>query len=173
LGRGVDDVKIIMKRIIFYLIAVLIILLLIAILLPAYAPGGRPRGNRFAEMQCRIYLKYASVEQTNSTNFDFSKLPDEIKSIIWIRPENMEFLCKTNFVWTNTPNREVVIVCEKSFDAIPPSIFKWRRHLTQAVGYSDGSASFISPEEFTDLNLNGFVSLSILATNSEFKISKP
>jgi hypothetical protein len=64
-----------------------------------------------------------------------------------------------------------VIVCGKEFDNVPASFWTFhRKNPAGAVGYSDGTTGLISPAQFTNLNLNGFVFISSLATNSEFNI---
>jgi hypothetical protein len=149
-----------------------VVALLVAAILPTWlAPGGRPHGNRAAILECRNYFFIISHAETNSSEFDFSKLSkeDEIELI------HLGYLAKTNFIWGNSSNRESVIVCQNQFSDVPRTGFL---HLflpnpAHAVGYSDGAAGLISPKEFSQLNLNGFISLSSLATNSEFNISKP
>ena len=79
-----------------------------------------------------------------------------------------EYLNKTNCNTAKT-NREIVIVCEKSFDYNKANTLFWnlfKRNYAYAVGYSDGSAGIISPTEFTNLDLRGFTSLSQIATNA-------
>jgi hypothetical protein len=142
------------------------------------APRGSkwPTGNRLAILECRNYLFVASRVKTNSPSFSFSDFPDDEKYNYEIRLKAYyDFLAKTNFVWGNSSNREIVIVSQKQFDNVHKPGFwnAFRPNPAYAVGYSDGTAGIISPEDFTNLNLNGFVLLSNLATNSEFKISKP
>ena len=78
------------------------------------------------------------------------------------------YLIKTNCN-TVRMNREVIIVCEKPFDYDEINRSFWnlfKRDYAHAVGYSNGKAGLISPEEFTNLNLREFVSLSQVATNA-------
>ena len=110
---------------------------------------------------------------TNSAKFDFYKLSNEDKQRVIFLGYNPGFLIKTNFVWSNVSNREIVIICENEFDNASKSPWTFfLKYPAHAVGYSDGTVDLISPEQFTNLNLNGFVSLQNLATNSEFGIFK-
>jgi hypothetical protein len=156
-----------------------IVVAVIAIVFVMIAPSltsSRARGNRWAILECRNYLLEAKRSNTNSPNFDYSNFPANDKYTYGVRAEPyFNFLAKTNFVWGNSYNREIVIVSQKQFSNVHKPGF-WNSfwpNPAYAVGYSDGTAGIISPEDFTNLNLNGFVSLSSLATNSEFKISKP
>jgi hypothetical protein len=151
-------------------------LIVIFIILAPNLTSSRLIGNRQAIFQCRNYLFEARLAKTNSPNFDFSNLPSDVKHYYGIiLAPYFDFLAKTNFVWGNSTNREVVIVSQKQFDNLHKPGFwnSFRSNPAYAVGYSDTTAGIISPEEFTNLNLKGFVSLASLATNSEFKISKP
>ena|ERR1700722_680081 len=162
---------------IFKMVAIVVAALIVffVILAPSLT-SSRLIGNRQAIFQCRNYLLEASRAKTNSPNFDFSNLPSDDKHYYGITlAPYFDFLAKTNFVWGTSTNREIVIVSQKQFDNLHKPGFwnSFRPNPAHAVGYSDGTAGIISPEEFTNLNLNGFVSLASLATNSEFKISKP
>jgi len=136
-------------------------------------------GNGYALTVCRSYLLTAQMlAEENHSGFEISKLGENDKINLvkltqssWLR--GADFLVQTNFAWSNA-QQQIVIVCDKGFDNAPKLgwIYFWRNS-AHAVGYSDGTAGLISSEDFTNLNLNGFVSLSSLATNSEFKISKP
>jgi hypothetical protein len=119
----------------------------------------------------QIDLKAAT---TNSPSFDFYQTPQETQQKILRLGYNFHFWFKTNFSWANNSNRQVIIICEREYDNVPkPALWNfYRKNPAHAVGYSDGTAGLISPEQFTNLNLNGFVSLSSLATNSEFNIFK-
>ena len=132
------------------------------------ATSGKPKGNRYGLIACRIFLRDAKNLTAKNADLDFGKLSekDKYKLTHWAR--DFDFLAKTNFVWGTNANKEVVIVCSRSFDNVPqPSLFNfYRRNRAHAVGYSDGTTALISPQQFTNLNLNGFISLSSLATNS-------
>ncbi len=51
---------------------------------------------------------------------------------------------------------QVVLVCDRPYDNVP-DYFLWRSPMAHAVGYSTGKTGLISPEEFSRLDLNGFV----------------
>jgi hypothetical protein len=54
--------------------------------------------------------------------------------------------------------RRVVVVCDQAFDNVPNYLL-WRAPMAHAVGYSTGEIGLISPEEFSSLDLSGFVDL--------------
>jgi hypothetical protein len=126
--------------------------------------SGKPKGNRFAIIACRAYVIDVQNLMPKNADLDFRKLSenDKYKLTRWAR--DFDFLAKTNFVWETNTNKEIVIVCSMSFDNVPrPSLSNfYRRNRAHAVGYSDGTTGLISPQEFTNLNLNSFVALSSL-----------
>ncbi len=152
----------------------LIVFLAAKLFLPTLATTGKLRGNEFALFQCRWEL--ANWKNANTNGFNFEKLSKEDKRrAIILLGLNMDAWTKTNFIWAKSEtDREIVIVCRKEFDNVPrPAWWNfYHKNPANAVGYSDGTAGLISPEQFTNLNLTGFVSLSNLATNSEFNIFK-
>jgi hypothetical protein len=78
-----------------------------------------------------------------------------------------DFLVRSSFVLGNSSNRGIVIVCERQFGNVPqPTIWNlYHQNPAHAVGYSDGTAGLISPEQFSNLNLASFVSLSNLVAD--------
>jgi hypothetical protein len=54
--------------------------------------------------------------------------------------------------------RTIVVACDRAYDNVPRSLV-WRSPRTHAVGYSTGDSGLISPEEFANLNLSGFVAV--------------
>jgi hypothetical protein len=106
--------------------------------------------------------------------FEFSKLSNEERHRALCLAIHLDLLVKTNFVWSGTSNRLIVAICPREFDNVPEPILLnlYHKNPAHAVGYSDGTVGLISPTEFTNLNLNGFVSAASLATNSEFNIFK-
>jgi hypothetical protein len=144
------------------------IIFLALIVLEWFSPiSHAPHGNRMTLIECHEYLNTVSSTKSNSTNFDFSKLTDDDKGRAIGMARIFDFWIKTNFVWRTGSNREIIIVCPEQFDNIPKPGF-WNafwRNPAHAVGYSDGSAGLISPEQFTNLNLSGFVSATNLAAN--------
>ena len=64
-------------------------------------------------------------------------------------------------------------MCESEFDNVSKSSWSFgQKYPAHAVGYSDGKSGLISPTEFTNMSLAGFVSLRGFATNSEYNIFK-
>ena len=155
-------------------IVFVVLLLLFTIIAPHLASSGKLRGNERALKNCELEMRIWKSAETNSSSFDFSKLSHEDRRRVLMLVWTLDAQAKTNFLWqTNKTKREIVIVCGKEFDNVPASFWTfYLNYPAHAVGYSDGSAGLISPEQFTNLNLNGFVSLASLATNSEFNIFK-
>jgi len=146
-----------------------IIPLLAAMILPLLADG-RPRGNRENLTYIRHQIEMWKRQTTNNTVFDFSKLSnDDKQETFWLRFFDCQI--KTNFSWQNdNTKREIVIVSDQEFGNVHKPGF-WNSFFNNpahAAGYSDRTVGLISPTEFSNLNLNGFVSLSKLATNSDF-----
>jgi hypothetical protein len=147
--------------------------------LPVYV-GGKPTPGERAELQCRNYLEFAKFSSSNGKfSFDFAKLSVFEGSNHWFSPlifsADKEYLAKTNF-YLNSSIEGPVILCKQRFfyrqakNSFGCSFVPLKP--AYAVGYPDGTARLISEDEFTNLNLSGFVSLSNLATNSEFNIFK-
>ena len=142
--------------------------------LPTLATSGKARGNDLALLECRLYLSAASSSQPNSSLFEFSKLSIEEKRHALCLAVYLDLLVRTNFLWGNGLDHEIVVVCPNEFDNVPrPILFNlYHKNPAHAVGFSDGRTRLISPAEFTNLNLDGFISAASLATNSEFNIFK-
>jgi len=146
------------------------------LVLPAIAPSKNLTGNRAALAMCGWELTAWKSYQPNRPEFDFHKLSNDEKRRVIMFGLNQDFLIRTNFVWGTPTNREIVIVCQREYDNVPLPA-PWNllyRNPAHAVGYSDGTRGLISPEEYQNLFLYGFVSLWSLATNdnSNFKIFK-
>jgi hypothetical protein len=129
-------------------------------------------GNTYALNVCRECLAAAELSTADQhAQFDISKLRSIDKTNLANlgrrhRADGADFLIRTNFVWDD-PKREIVVVCERLFDNVPqPTIWNlYHRSPAHAVGYSDGTVSLISTQQFTALNLSGFIPLSRLPTN--------
>lgn len=156
------------------LVIIFVLALLAAAMLPSLATTGKLHGNERALKNCELEMRIWKSAETNSPSFDFSKLSHEDTRRVLMLVWTLDAQAKTNFLWqTNKTKHEIVIVCGKEFDNVPASFWTfYLKYPAHAVGYSDGTAGLISPEQFTNLNLTGFVSLSNLATNSEFNIFK-
>ena len=161
------------RKILKFGAVVVLFALIFSVFLPSLAMHGKLRGNEFALHRCEWQTRIWTNAEASSANFDFYKLSDEDKRRVIMMGFKPAFLMKTNFVWGNSSSREIVIICGQEFDNVPKSpwtfFLKYPKH---AVGYSDRTVGLISPIEFTNFNLNGFVSLSSLAANSEFNIFK-
>jgi hypothetical protein len=131
------------------------------LILPTLVSSGKLYGNQRALVWIRLQMHDWRNADTNNPTFDFYKLPAKQQKQIVELGFSLNLWLKTCFTWEVSSNREIVIVSAKQYDN------------AYAVGYSDGATGLISAGQFTNLNLTGFVSLSNLATNSEFSISKP
>jgi hypothetical protein len=145
-------------------------------ILPSVSPTKNLTGNQSALAMCEWELAAWKSYEANQRAFDFHKLSDDQKRRIIMNGLSQDFLIKTNFIWGNDANREIVIVCMREFDNVPVPA-PWNalyRNPAHAVGYSDGTRGLISPEQFSNLFTYGMVSLWSLATNSDshFKIFK-
>jgi len=169
-------------RFIVMLLTAFGIALVIALLLPSLASTGKPTPQQRAYRRCLDYAEFVSYAATNNQFIlDTSKLLDEktpsayqsgafhlLLSAQDLVKQGEEYLIKTNCNTAKT-NREIVIVCEKSFDYDKANTSFWnlfKRNYAYAVGYSDGSAGIISPTEFTNLDSREFANLSQIATNA-------
>jgi len=142
--------------------------------LPALAPTEKLTGNRATLAMCRWELAAWKSYETNSSVFDFQKLTDDQKRRVIMFGLNQDFSIRTYFVWSNAPNRKIVIVSAREFDNVPaPAPWNlFHRNPAHAVGYSDGTTGLISREQFDSLDLFGYSSLWSLATNPNFKVFK-
>lgn len=62
--------------------------------------------------------------------------------------------------------KKVVMVCDQAYSNVPQHLF-WKAPMAHAVAYSTGETGLISPEQFKQLDLNGFIDLKTLGrTNS-------
>jgi hypothetical protein len=160
--------EILTKVLIVFVVAVIACLIFLLLQRPYSGPG--PANGR-ALLHCRWTIETWKSASTNSPNFDLYHLSQDNKlDTVMSFGEDLEPLFKTNFVWGNASNREVVIVCRKKFADLHKPGF-WNSFLpnpAHAVAYSDGTAELIPPKQFANLNLNGFVSLSNLAANPDF-----
>jgi hypothetical protein len=158
--------------------------ILTAMFLPALASTGKPTPRQKAYRACLSYVWFVNNSATNNqftlnaSDLFNGKTPVEFArwafSAETLAKQGEKFLIKTNCDTAKT-NNGIIIVCERQFryDDFNTSLWNFFRHnYVYVVGRSDGKAGFITPTEFTNLNLNGFVSLSALATNSELNFPK-
>jgi hypothetical protein len=126
----------------------------------------------FCEWEMTAWKAY----EANRPGFNFHKLSDDEKRRVIMYGLNGDFLIRTNFVWGEATNREMVILCTRLFDNVPtPAPWNlFHRNPAHAAGYSDGTTGLVSPEAYNNLVLDDFSSLWSLATNSNsnFRIFK-
>ena len=111
-------------------------------------------GNLYAQLTCKSYLLLAEVAaQEHYPLFAVAKLNPGDRTKL-ARNQNgwtggVVFLVKSNFTF-RSGERQVVIVCNTPFNDEPqPTLWQlYRRTSTYAAGYSDGSRSLISSEQF-------------------------
>ncbi|HEY5297938.1 MAG TPA: hypothetical protein VIK59_08425 [Verrucomicrobiae bacterium] len=156
---------------------------LIALLLPSLASTGKPTPRQRAYRRCLDYAKFVNYAATNNQfTLDISKFTDQKVSSNYqsgalvhlllsaqdLAKQDENYLIKTNCNTAKT-NREIIIVCEKQFeyDEFNTSLWNLFKHnYVYVVGCSDGKAGFITPTDFTNLDLRGFSGLSQVATNA-------
>jgi hypothetical protein len=128
-------------------------------------PGGGASGKARALLWTRVMLNGLQREGTNAAPFDYYQASDETRRKILGIGGQFHLLIKTNFSWSAETNRQIVVVSESALDgASQASPDKKPAHV---AGYSDGTAGLISPGEFTNLDLTGFVSAASLAAGSK------
>jgi hypothetical protein len=135
--------------------------------------SGKTKGNE----QAMNFWRYELKEWKNSSNkgnqFIFISLPPEVRHRSIAFGDYFNAWFQTNFFWTASSNREIVIVCGREFNNVPKSSWTFfLKYPAHTVGYSDGTVGLISPEEFTNLNLNGFISAANLITNLDWNTVK-
>ncbi len=158
-----------MKMVVTIFAVAVIAYIVLAFLGRPYSGPGPANGR--ALVHCRWTIETWESASTNSSHFDLFQLSQDNKLDTVISfGKDLDPLFKTNFVWGNASNREVVIVCSKKYSDLHKPGF-WNSFIpnpAHAVAYSDGTAELISPKQFARLNLNGFASLSNLMANPDF-----
>jgi len=160
---------------------IFIIAVIAALALPILNTRTNCGGNSYALSACDSFVVAAEITaQGNHSQFEIGKIGKiEGQSLSTLAGNHWgmngaDFFIRTNFISGSNSNREIVVICQRQFGNVPQPTIRnfYRQNPAHAVGYSDGAIGLISPEQFTNLNLNGFVSLSDLATNSKFNIFK-
>ena len=169
-------------RFIALFIVAFVIPLLVAFLLPSLASTGKPTPRQRAYRRCLDYVRFVDYAATNNQFvLDASKFFDKeapsayrsgeftrlVFSAEGLAKQGEDYLIKTNCNMAKT-NKGIIIICEKQFeyDELNTSLWNLFRHnYVYVIGCSDGKAGFITPTEFTNLDLHGFTSLSQVATN--------
>jgi hypothetical protein len=104
-----------------------IVMLVIAIglgffvmVLPAML-SGKIRGNEAAMNFCRRELKVWKNSSNKGNRFDYISLPTEEKHRAIAFGSYFNAWLQTNFSWSASSNREIVIVCGREFNNVPKS----------------------------------------------------
>jgi hypothetical protein len=186
LGRGADDVKTNQKfmsiKLRKYIQVGLVLAFFIGLMvLPFFGKSSNCGGNSYAMAACANFTMEAEmIAQEHNSHFAIDKMTGSDWGIFKMLAKDAwgvrstDFMVKTNFFLGTGGSQQVVVVCLQQFANVPrPTIWNfYQKNSAHAVGYSDGTVGLISPTEFTNLNLNGFVSVASLATNSEFNTFK-
>lgn len=129
-----------------------------------FARSSNCGGNSAALTACDCYAGmlqwWASDHPNQAFRYDdFRKDVDltDLPGASWIR--SAKLLAKPDGIRFDPARpREVVIVCDRPYDNVPQRLL-FRSPKAHAVGYSDGTAGLISPDEFAHLNTAGFVDI--------------
>jgi hypothetical protein len=144
--------------------------------LPGLVPTQKLSGNQSALAMCGWEMTAWKSYQANRSTFNFHQLSDDEKRRVIMFGLGEDFMIRTNFLWGDDHGRAVVIVSRRVYDNVPtPAPWNlYHRNPAHAAGFSDGTTGLLSPEQFDNLFLYGFVPLWSLATNADahFKIFK-
>ena len=147
-----------------FVLGFIFLILIIALLAPIYI-GGKPTDKDIAMRGCRHYLMYAKSATTNK-DFVFKQSEflsfEKLSRFQTFFPTNSNFWIKTNFT-ANASTSELIFICKRQF-YYPQSknVFGCSySRLTPAyvVGYSGGKTELISKEQFSSVDLTGFILL--------------
>ncbi|MDB6022310.1 MAG: hypothetical protein JWQ04_2167 [Pedosphaera sp.] len=164
-----------MKRVVIYglLSAVAAVVAIGLFLPPLLTRASNCGGNSPALSVCKSCIEELEIaEEDKPQKFDVFSISQSDKSEIarmaqnhWI-PES-KFFIRTNVDLSSTPKR-IIVVCDTQYGNVPqPTVWNgWRENPAHAVGYSDGTAGLISPEEFKTLDLSGFIDATKLPANN-------
>jgi len=129
--------------------------------------GSNCGGNSAAQSVCSsVAIAAKMLADDRSDTFKFDGLNDEQMNSLrdaasgrhWT--PNAKYLVRKEWV-SSTNSHEIVVICDVAYGNIPQPSF-WnlhRRTLRHAAGYSDGKSALLTPAQFKDLNLAGFVEL--------------
>ena len=137
-----------------------------AVLLPSLAGRSNCGGNSAALAACKsvaVSLNLVASERGNKavsiTNLagverDYFK---QIAGLSWLHDAKVMVTLAT----VTSEARQVVAVCNKPFDNVPRRFFG-KAPLTHAIAYADGTTELVSSEEFSKLDLVGFVDVKTI-----------
>jgi hypothetical protein len=157
------------KVILVCFFSALLALIAAGFLLPALARRSNCGGNSAALAACKGYVTVLQLWAAGNDNksFDFSSADVEtqrrclkLPGASWIRSARL--LAKIQNVKIDpAAEKQVILVCDQPFNNVPQK-FWGKAPFSHAVAYSTGESALISPEEFSRLNLSGFVDLQAL-----------
>jgi hypothetical protein len=131
--------------------------------------GGNSAALAVCQM-CSAVLGMASDGKGEKFNIH-SLSPSETADMVryandhWI--SGSKIFVRTNIIWNSNP-KQIVIICGHAYSNVPqPTIWNWYRKIpAHAVAYSDGSTGLITPKQYNELDLSGFIDASQLPTNA-------
>jgi len=149
---------------------------LIGVFLPFTHPSNCG-GNSAALAVCKesvLTLRVVSEDKGEKFNL-YGLSPSDTAELVryandhWI--SGSRIFVRTNIILNSNPT-QIVVVCDHAYDNVPqPTIWNgYRKHPAHAVAYSDGSTGLITPKQFKELDLSGFVDASKLQTNASAAI---
>ena len=161
----------------WFLFATAAILLAIAgFLFPMFKGTSNCGGNSAALAACKSYIVILQLWAEDHPNmaFQYSQADAETKQNLarlpgasWIRSTRL--LARLEDVRVDpTTGRQIIMVCERAFDNVPQRIFR-RAPMAHAVAYSTGETGLITPDQFTQLDLRGFVDVQTLSETNMIK----
>jgi hypothetical protein len=159
------------------LATIVILALITAMAVPLLESSTNCGGNNSTRVDCyefTLYARLASDEKTEK--FEIGKIDKQYLQMLARHHWGIcgsDLLVRTNFSTSKVNNHELVIICTEPFGNIPqPTIWNFYHQTpAHAVGYADGKVDLISPAEFKNLNLSGFVSVSNLVASVEFGVT--
>lgn len=126
-------------------------------------------GNSAALTACQNYIGVLHAWDHDHPNEAFRyrdasrELQEEFTNLAgadWIRSARL--LTKLENVRVDPHGaKQVVIACDRAYDNVPQRRFWWSP-MMHAVGYSTGEVGLISPSEFEQLDLTGYVDLQAM-----------
>jgi hypothetical protein len=141
-------------------------LFIAALVLPALFQASNCGGNSAAITACDHYLVLLELWEHDNPGQTFrydSASPylrrelADLAGANWVMPAR--FLGKLNDVRIDPSGpKQIVVVCDRAYDNVPRGVL-WKSPMAHAVGYSTGATGLISPSEFAQLDLDGFVEL--------------
>jgi len=130
-------------------------------------------GNSAALTACRGYITFLQSWAADHHGQRFycgqadSQTRQELGSLLgasWIRSARLLARVE-DVVVDSAANKRIIMVCDRAYDNVPQRVFG-RSPMAHAVAYSTGETGLIPPEEFSRLDLGGFIDLRTLAART-------